>query len=101
MKNEVLTYLKEDPRFRERSAKNKGIANLIMKKYGIEIPKDKRDDIVSDILSADRAWRMNLKENPDLQGSDYKQGEILEQQWELQHGYEPNYHADIKKLKTI
>lgn len=72
-----------------------------MKKYGIELPKDKRDDIISDILSADRAWRMNLKENPDLQGTDYKQGEILEQQWELQNGYEPNYHADIKKIKTI
>lgn len=101
MKNEVLTYLKEDPRFRERSAKNKGIANLVMKKYGIEIPKDKRDDIISDILSADRAWRMNLKENPELQGTDYKQGEILEQQWELRHGYEPMNHTNQKELNKL
>lgn len=72
-----------------------------MKKYGIELPKDKRDDIVSDILSADRAWRMNLKENPELQGIDYQEGTKLEQEWELQNGYEPNYHADIKKIKTI
>jgi len=101
MKNEILNYLKADPRFRERKNKNKGLANLVMQKYGIEIPKDKREDFIADILGADRNWRKALEENEELRGSDYAQGEILSQEKQIQLGYEPNYHADIKKLKTI
>ena len=58
--NEVLQYLKEAPPFRERANKNKGIANMITKKYGVQFPFDKRNDIIADILSFDRAWRKTL-----------------------------------------
>lgn len=99
MKNEILEYLKSDARFRERKCKNKGIANLISKKYGIEIPKDKRDDFIADILNADRNWRKALEENPELRGSDYAQKDILEQQKEISLGYGVAFTCDQKKLE--
>jgi hypothetical protein len=95
MKQDILKYLKEDERFRERANKNRGIANLISKKYGIEIPKDKRDDIIGDILTADRSWRMALKEEPSLRGKDYNDGEVLSQEWQLNNGYEPQLKLKI------
>lgn len=100
MKNEILEYLKTDVRFRERSCKNKGIANLVMKKYGIEIPRDKRDDFIADILNADRNWRKCLEDFPELQGSDYNDKTRLEQEKQLVLGYMPGYNTDIKHGKN-
>lgn len=99
MKEEIISYLKEDARFRERANKDKGIANLIMKKYHIEIPKDKRDDVIKDILSADRYWRMALLENEELRGNDYQTKQIVEQRKELQLGYQPQ--GDIKWINNL
>lgn len=90
--NEVLQYLKDAPPFRERVNKNKGIANLISKKYGVQFPTDKRNDIIADILSFDRAWRKALEEHPELQGKDYGEKERLEQQKQIELGYEPSYY---------
>ena len=96
MKTEILNYLKEDARFRERKNKNKGISNLICKKYHIEIPKDKRDDFITDILSADRNWRKALEANPSLRGSDYFDGERLSQEYQVKLGYESGYNQKLK-----
>ena len=87
MKQDVLNYLKEDVRFRERTNKNSGIANLIMKKYGIIIPKEKRNDIIGDILTADRSWRDILSDHKELQGQDYSEGAKIEQDWLKTNGY--------------
>ena len=96
MKNEILQYLKEDVRFRERANKNKGIANLIMKKYGIEIPKDKRDDIVADILNADRNWRDILLNEVSLRGNDYNSKLELEAKKREELGYTVGFTQQIK-----
>ena len=101
MKTEVYNYLKEDPRFRERANKNKGFANLIMKKYGLEIPHDKREDIISDILSADRHWRRALEDEPSLRGEDYAEGKNLSQEHQINLGYQPMndiYQKELNKL---
>lgn len=101
MTTDVLDYLKGDPRFRERKNKNVGIANLIMRKYGIELPRDKRNDIIGDILTADRSWRKHTNENPELRGKDYDEKEVLEQKAEINLGYTPGHEEDLKKLKTL
>lgn len=88
MNEAVLQYLKDDPRFRERVNKNKGIANLLMKKYALLlIPKDRRDDIISDVLNADRYWRMHTADNEELRGKDYNTKDEVEQQKVKQLGY--------------
>lgn len=96
MKNEILQYLKEDARFRERVNKNRGIANLIMKKYGIEIPRDKRDDVVADILNADRNWRDILLNEVSLRGQDYESKQELEAKKREQLGYTVGFTQQIK-----
>lgn len=99
MRKEIENYLREDARFRERKNKNKGIANLVSKKYGIVIPQDKRDVIIADILGADRYWRLLLSEYKELRGSDYGTKDILEQKKEIELGYSPGYQKDIKQTR--
>jgi len=87
MTKEVTDYLKSEPRFRERSAKWRGIADLLIKKYQLDIDRKKLADIIADGSSADRAWRMALKENPDLRGRDYKDKDMLEEEKMRELGY--------------
>ena len=101
MKQEILDYLKEEVRFRERSAKWRGIADIIKKKYNLDIDRVKLADILAEASSADRYWRLALKENPELRGADYDDGEILAQKKELELGFSPNYFQDVRKLKTL
>ena len=99
LKLAVRRYLENDKRFRERKNKDKGIANMINRKYHNLIPKDKRADIVGDILTADRSWRGILKEeeNKHLRGKDYNDKVRLSQEAQIGLGYEAFYNQDIKK----
>lgn len=101
MKNEVLQYLKSEPRFRQRSAKWRGIADLLIKKYNLDIDRRKLADIIADGSNADRCWRLALKEDETLRGSDYLDKDILEENAMLSLGYSPNYKQDIIKLTTL
>ena len=95
---EVKTLLENEPKGRERKHKNKAIAYLIRKKYKQMFPID--NDLVADILaeasSLDRYWRQVLQENEHLRGSDYGDSEVLQEEKQLELGYEPGYKKDIK-----
>jgi hypothetical protein len=101
MKEEVINYLKSDPRFRERSKKWKGIANLLVKKHNLEIDAKKLMDIIAEASSMDRIWRDTLLKDKTLRGTDYDDKEILEQEVQLNLGYEVNYNSNVAKLKTL
>jgi hypothetical protein len=102
MKEEVINYLKSDPRFRERSKKWKGIANLLVKKYNLEIDAKKLMDIIAEASSMDRTWRDTLLNDKTLRGTDYYEDkDRLEQEKMLELGYEPNYNSNVAKLKTL
>ena len=101
MKEEVLTYLKTEPRFRLRKNKWRGIADLLIKKYNLDIDRRKLADVIADGSTADRNWRLILKERKDLRGEDYEDGEILAQEKQISLGYEPNYYQDKKLLARI
>lgn len=93
---ELIDYLKQEPRARERKNKNRAIANVIIEKLSLhEISKDKITDMVGEILSLDRKWRKILEENEDLRGTDYKEKDILEQNKMLELGYEPGYNQKL------
>lgn len=102
---DLLNYLKKEPRARERKNKNRAIANVILQPYlkgfGINGNKEIMADMVGEILSLDRKWRKILEENPDLRGTDYEQKDILEQQAQINLGYEPDYKNNVAKLKTL
>lgn len=101
---ELIDYLKHEPRARERKNKNRAIGNIIREKY-LNTPERIESaviaDMVGEILSLDRKWRKILEENPELRGSDYKDKEVLEQQAQINLGYEVNYHSNVAKLKTL
>ena len=102
--NTVKEWLTSYVAMRERKEKNRWLGALILKRHDIELTpllKSKMDDIVSDILSADRMWRDLLKEHPELQGTDYNDGAKLDQEWQLTHGYTPHYQQDVKELNKI
>lgn len=92
---ELIDYLKQEPRARERKNKNRAIGNVILEKYSSQFPlysdtkedKAKMADIVGEILSLDRKWRKILEENPDLRGSDYKEKDKLEEDYQKSLGY--------------
>lgn len=93
---DLLNYLKNEPRARERKNKNRAIGNLVFKQYfhfpgevpeiGLKI-KNAMPDIVAEILSMDRQWRKILEENPDLRGTDYGHKDELEVEKQRQLGY--------------
>jgi len=78
-KQKVKEYLEEEPKFRERSNKDRGIVNLLIQKHptlsilikeGI-ISKAILVEMVQEYASMDRSWRKILEENESLRGSDY------------------------------
>ena len=90
----VESYLQEEPKFRERTAKDRGIVNLIINKYGLghlvesrQITKDMLIEIVQAYATMDRAWRKTLQERPELRGADYEEKDELEIQAQAALGY--------------
>ena len=97
MNDRVLNYLKEEPRFRERKNKNRGIVNLLIRMHpslgkAVEtgvLTKDTITTMLQEYATMDRHWRQHLEMNEDLRGSDYGEKEVLEQEKMLEMGYEP------------
>lgn len=89
---DLLTYLKQEPRARERSHKNRAIGNLALKKFYpnetfYHDDKSKMADMIGEILTLDRQWRKILEENPELRGTDYKDKTLLEEKKLAELGY--------------
>jgi hypothetical protein len=105
----VERYLEDEPKARERSGKDRGMVNLLMKmrpKLGDLIlnctfTKEEMVDILQTYSSMDRMWRKILEERPDLRGSDYGKKEELEQDAQIEIGYEAGYNQDVKKLGRL
>lgn len=95
LQDQVMQYLINEEKFRERVNKDRGIVNLLLKKYPTLEAVDKKIlvDLVKDYNSMDRSWRLILadKENEHLRGKDYYTKEIYSQQKQLGLGYEVGY----------
>lgn len=97
------------PDFRERKNRGAYLAKLALRytelesKHEIDIPLTLQElsNFATKYDTFRHAWGDVTRECPELRGSDYSQGEILAQEKQIELGYEPNYHADIKKIKTI
>lgn len=96
MENQVLQYLKDEVRFRERCNKDRGIANLLIEKYHLDIDKSRLIAVIQDANSMDRYWRKLTAENKDLRGKDYDTKKIVSQRKQMELGYEVGYNNDIK-----
>lgn len=90
----VEDYLKEQPLFRERRNKDRGIANLLINRYGLHhaiqsglLTKDRIIAIVQDYASMDRMWRKLLERYPEFRGKDYDDKDNLEVSKMVELGY--------------
>lgn len=88
-KNEILTYLKEQPLFRERTNRYKGIANLLVRKYpGLKaFNRETVIDILTDSATMNRWCNKLQKDKPELRGSDYDDKYTFEAQAKKLLGY--------------
>lgn len=98
---EMKGYLERMPKARERKNKNKFLATLMEKKYASQMQTGFDVDVIERMLVSastyDRAWRQVLEHEPSLRGSDYDDKKMLEQEKELELGYQPGIQKDIKK----
>lgn len=95
IKDNIKSYLEEQPLFRERKNKDRGMVNLLMRRYGgLEraireglLTKETITAIVQDYASMDRAWRQALEKHPHLRGTDYDEKDHLESKKLEELGY--------------
>lgn len=95
LKIQIEEYLDEQPLFRERKNKDRGMVNLLMRKYGgLEraikeglLTKESITAIVQDYASMDRVWRKALEENVKWRGTDYDEKDHLEALKMVELGY--------------
>lgn len=57
--------------------------------------------LCEDFTTMDRSWRQILQQRPELRGEDYDMKEVLSQEKQLELGYTPGFHSDIKKGKEL
>ena len=111
--DEIIEKLKNFPRFRERKEKDTFIAILTARKLNlvqgsvkpsdtISIPFTEYSKFLQVSRSYDRYWRLALKNDNSLRGSDYDEKESLELETIEDLGYKPlsNQQAD-KALENI
>lgn len=102
---EIKSKLERHPLARERSHKNRFIATMLFKKYDMRMQTGMDVALVEgigvDFSSYDRAWRQVLQHEASLRGKDYDDKKTLEQERELELGYQPGFFQDIKKANTF
>lgn len=83
--------IEENPKARERKYKDDAIVHVLVTRFYHsfeEIDREKLIEFVKDHNTLDRSWRKILEERPELRGSDYNDKERLEQEKQIELGYE-------------
>ena len=108
IKDLVKNYLKEEPQFRERKNKDRGLVNLLIDKYNLHravdndpISKELLIELFQDFSSMDRLWRQILAKHPELRGADYNDKEKLESEKQVDLGYQVQVHDHPKGFESF
>lgn len=98
LKIQLTKYLEQEPKARERRQKDRALANVLLSNHPSlkDVSKEVLTGIVSEVLYLDRQWRLILSERNDLRGSDYdgkgfKEKKQLEQESQVDLGYESGF----------
>lgn len=77
LKGDMEEFLRKVPNARERRKKDKAIAAILQKKHSalLDIPLEKLEIMMTEVLILDRCWRLLLKNKPELRGRDYEKEE--------------------------
>jgi hypothetical protein len=103
--DQVEAMLEVDTNSRERRFKDGGLIRIILSKMDLalvsSIPVSELSDFAREYESYNRAWRQVLRDREDLRGTDYHEGNVLEQEKEIELGYNPMFERDNKRLKQL
>lgn len=102
IEEQVKEKLEKFPEFRERSTRGKYLSILALRATNLEA-KQKEEKLTLEELadfgvkfdSYRHAWGDVTREYKELRGKDYGDGEILKQEWLLEHGFEPQRKLNI------
>ncbi len=98
----LTKILTENPNCRERRARGNVLSKLLKEKYPHElgnIDLARIWDIVGDGISWDRSIRKVQQDNESLRGNDYNDKVALQQEKELNLGYEVGFGKKITNGK--
>lgn len=109
MYDKIKLKLEAFPDFRERRFRKNRLAILALReleyeykiKENIPLTLEQLVEFASKYDNYRHEYDRVQKECPNLQGQDYQDGKILSEEKQIEFGYEPGYHQDIKKLKTL
>ena len=100
----VKLALEHDVLSRERKNKNRFVANCLWQKWNLDSRSLNIELLVSLIMDArsyERMWQMVLKDHVHLRGNDYDDKKKIVQNKQIELGYEPGFHENVKKLETL
>lgn len=101
LKEQVRKMLEIFPQSRERKKRYEAIWHIIFDKYHKDsIDKAMFLEVGPEILSITRLINQFQQFYPGLRGSDYDDKTMLVQKKQIELGYTPGYHQDVKKLRT-
>jgi len=96
----VESALEREPNFRERSKRYRGFTILLLKEFYPSLSLANFTQLTEfgqDFSVMLRTWNKVLEERKDLQGSDYNDKKMLEQEAQIGLGYEPGFHNDTAR----
>jgi hypothetical protein len=89
----VKSYLEENPFFRERRNRARGIARMLIEKHNLlNMSENILEVAIIEADSYSRAWRKILSENTELRGADYDAKYHLEDEHLQALGYAPKHN---------
>jgi hypothetical protein len=102
--NIIKSKLENFPNFRERRFRAKYLTTLALRelrlenkfKEGIQLTVEEMIDFARKYDSYRHEWDAVMREYPDLQGKDYKDKEKLEQEKQIEFGYEGGFNQKLK-----
>ena len=109
IQEEMVYYLENNPKFRERKYRGTLLCNLALRATGLgnkysrgeKLTVQEMCDFAVKFDSYRHAWGDVTREVPSLRGSDYEDGERLAQEKQTQLGYDPSYRQDVTTLKKL
>lgn len=106
---EMVHYLENNPKFRERKYRGTLLCNLALKATGLgtkysqgeKLTTQEMCDFAIKFDSYRHAWGDVTREVKELRGADYDEGERLAQEKQIEMGYSPGYYQNVKQLKRL
>lgn len=103
VKNKLINF----PEFRERKKRGDYLVILALRKCELEdkykssrqLTLQEMADVAKSFDTYRHEWDAVLRDYPGLQGKDYADKKVLVQQKQIEYGYEPSYHQNVKQLK--